>query len=432
MACLVECVKQFLKAGQTYWIALSGGMDSTVLLSLCAKVREERPITLHAVYIHHGLNPKADDWAAECADRCAAFNIPFTIKKVNATSLPGQSPEDVARKARYEALAELLPKNAYLLTAHHVEDQAETVLLQLLRGAGSKGLSAMHRIKPLGRGFHARPLLQVERSRLKKYAELEQLTWIEDESNHNLQFTRNFLRHTILPLVKDRLPTVMTTLARVADHCADVEEAIETMIAPHLQSIQGSSQETISIKKLLSYSDTMQRHLLRAWCAQLQFPFPSAKIMHQIQTYFLPAALDKSPYIAWQRVELRRFRDDLYLSLASPVTKRRDKVEWDLQSPLPLPSGKKLWATLSVGQGLLSTIEKVRIQFRQGGERCFLNQCHRTLKNCWQEWGVPPWCRDHIPLIYVQNELVAVVGYFIHEKWLANSKEAGYVLTVEN
>lgn len=434
MVSMIELLKTFLRTeglDKTYWVAFSGGMDSTVLLHLLVEMKKAIPFELRAVHIHHGLSSAADQWARQCAEQCQRWGIELIIQKVNARSQVGESPEALARDLRYGAIGTLLSQHDYLLTAHHQDDQAETVLLQLLRGAGPKGLAGMPRVKPLGAGFHGRPLLQVPRTDLNAYARERQLTWIEDESNQNQQLTRNFLRQTILPLFKNRWPTVTRTLGRVATVCAENQRLLDELMESHLLEVQGSVKNTLSIKKLLTYSKEQQRHLLRAWCEALQYPLPTALILQQIQSSFLTARPDKSPRLQWQAVELRRFRDDLYLFVTQPPM-ARPFLHWDFKQPLLLPDGQYLYAKPMLGQGISATIKNVTIQFRKGGERCQFSAKtpHRTLKNCFQEWGVPPWLRAHVPLVYVENELIAVVGYFLNQQFAAESQEKGYSLTL--
>lgn len=475
---LIQSVKNFFQQygpARTYWIAYSGGLDSRVLLQLCAMVRMELSISLRAVHINHGLSPNAAQWSAQCAKDCGDLQIDFQQRTIDAKHAVGESPEETARQGRYAVLAELLQPHDVLLTAHQQDDQAETVLLQLFRGAGPKGLAAMSKIKVFAKGFHARPLLNFTREDLKHFAEANQLQWIEDESNLNTGYTRNFLRHDIMPLLKKRWPNMSNTLSRSAENCAEMVAVVEEVAVADLRELGGlrqisaqdpslyvcsekmipvfpssaideqkspvsnhpcvhkgylppllsaqqlfsyeklvqtSGQHTLSIKKLLQLTPARQRQALRTWFSLLEFPVPSAIKLKQMQQDFLHAREDKYPHIQWKNVELRRYHDELYLMKSLPEHDPTQLFHWNLQRPLTLPN----IGVLSVNQNT-SHLKEVIVRFRQGGEVCQLRgrTHHHELKKLLQIWNIPPWERDRVPLIYLDDRLIAVVGYFLDE-----------------
>ena len=328
---------------------------------------------------------------------------------------------------------ERLNSGDILLTAHHQDDQAETVLLQLLRGAGPKGLSAMPRLKPLGKGFHARPLLDVSREELMRYAQARTLNWIEDESNSNTHYMRNFLRHDILSRLKTRLPTITKTLARVADNCAQVQELLRVTAKQHLQNMLGSSPQQLFVPALLKHDALQQSAILRTWFEELNYPIPSAVKLQQIQQSFLSIRQDKVPHIHWGNVELRRYRDYLYIM---PCLVSHDKYrtyEWDLSQSLNLPAIGALQATSQQGQGLRLDIQKVLVRFRQGGEMIQLpGRSHRhEVKKLFQAWGIPSWQRDRIPFIFVGDQLAAIVGWAVDAMFVAEKNAWGQALTLQ-
>ncbi len=422
MASPVEALETFcLEQGidKTYWIAYSGGLDSHVLLHLCATLRQQYPLKFKAVHVNHSLSVHAPHWAVHCEKICADLNIELIYKIIDAKAFKGDSPENIARQCRYQLFSELLEPNAILLTAHQQDDQAETVLVQLLRGAGPKGLSAMPLLKSFAAGFHGRPLLDLSRAELKNYAEKYHLKWIQDESNENTNFTRNFLRHTILPLLKNRWPTVTKTLARVAGNCAEAQEIIEHKAEQDLNFCLNRKNQTLSVKKLLLLDTVHQRQTLRTWLAKLGFPMPSAAKLRQIQQDFLHAKQDKSPYMRLGTFEIRRYRDDIYAMQCLPKWDSTQIFTWDLSQLLMIPSLGKLHAVLTDISGLRSDTKNVNIRFRQGGERCYFpeRQCHHLLKHLFQEWDVPPWERDRLPLLYVGEELIGVVGFFLNSHY---------------
>jgi tRNA(Ile)-lysidine synthase len=380
------------------------------------------------VHVNHGLSPHAAAWAAHCATVCDALNVKLTQRTIDARAVVGESPEDTARQGRYAVFSELLGDNDVLLTAHHQDDQAETVLLQLFRGAGPKGLAAMPDCKPLGKGSHLRPLLNHARTDLESYAKQNQLSWIEDESNQNTDFSRNFIRHDILSVLKSRWPSMANTLARVAANCAEAQQMLDALALEDLINVKGSVADTLSVKKILHLTPDRQRQILRYWLTQLNFRVPGAKKLQQIQHDILYAGIDRLPQVAWKGVELRRYRDNIY---ALPRLNFHDATQvfaWDFQAVLSLPGIGELQAEAVRGDGLRADLGPVSIRFRQGGESCHLpgRDCHHDLRKLMQVWDVPTWQRDRIPLVFVGKKLVAALGYFTDSDFVAIANQTGY------
>lgn len=403
-----------------YSLAFSGGLDSTVLLHLLVNLRSLYPIRLLAVHINHSLSPNADSWENHCKKICFDFGVDFISFPIHIAASPGESLEEAARKNRYRKLREVISVNDILLTAHHQDDQAETILLQLFRGAGPKGLAAMPRFTPFYKGFHARPLLDFPRLILQKYAEENHLQWIEDESNLNIHFTRNFIRHEVIFLLKSRWPNITNSLARSAHYCAEAQFLLENFIQEDLISCGGSKSHTLSVKKLLQLNELRQRQVLRLWLQEKKFSIPSALKLQHIITDVLHAREDKLPHVMWGNYEVRRYRDNLY---AMPRLSPWDAsicISWDLNQSLYLPGLGTLQAVKMVGRGLPLEVQNVSVRFRQGGEQIFFHQHHHQLKKRFQEWGVPPWERDRIPFIFVNDQLVGVVGYYMADQYLVN------------
>lgn len=419
------CEKQGFEC--TYWIGYSGGLDSHVLLHLFATLRQIYPLKLHAVYINHQLSSNAAEWAQHCEQVCKTLQVNFTAHRIDAKSIEEKSPEEIARDRRYGVFSELLAPHDVLLTAHHQDDQAETVLLQMLRGAGPKGLSAMPKIKPFALGWHARPLLDFTRAELRDYAEQNNLEWINDESNTDIHFTRNFLRHEVLPVLKRRWSTVSNTLARVAENCVDAQILLDEIAEQDLSFVMYADSDvplrkymSLSVKKLLTLNSARQRNVLRSWLQQFNFPIPPSVKLQQIQQDMLLAREDKSPHFVWEGIELRRYRDELFVMPCLIEHDPTQVYEWNLSRPLLLPQFTLL-AQQTQNKGLRADIKKVSIRFRQGGEMIQLpgRTCRHELKKLFQEWGIPPWERERVPLIYVEDKLAAVVGYYLSEEFSA-------------
>lgn len=360
----------------TYWIAYSGGLDSHVLLSLCAELNSNN---IRAIHINHQISQHANAWSTHCADVCARLQIPFVQHSIQMNLASGDSLEEVARNKRYEVFSSYIKSGDVLLTAHHQDDQAETLLIQLMRGAGPKGLSAMPEVKVFSEGLHARPLLEFSRAELLEYAVGQQLNWIEDESNKDTRLTRNFVRHAVLPLMAERMPGVLPAISRSAKHCADTQEIADEYIELLLSDVIGSKQNLLSVAKLLNLSVNKQRLVIREWISRNGYLVPNAKKLQTIVQDVLHARWDGIPLVEWGDVELRRYRDDLYL-----VAKDR------VQNVTELP-------------------DSVRVCFRDE-----LNQLGFTdkLKRLFQSHGVPPWERATVPVLLRDDEIVGIAGYY--------------------
>jgi tRNA(Ile)-lysidine synthase len=427
-------------------VGYSGGVDSHVLLHRLANP-DYRDRTLMALYVDHGLQAAATAWGEHCAQVCHALNVPFRVLPIDARPAPGESPEAAARRARYAALAAELGPDAALLTAHHRDDQAETLLLQLLRGAGPHGLAAMPAMSRLGQGWLLRPLLEVDRDELLAYARAHDLQWIEDASNQDIGFDRNYLRHRVLPLLRERWPAVNRTLARSARLCAETATWLDEAAAADLAGVATDRPDRLAIPALQELSEFRQRHLLRYWLRQLNLPIPDARQLHQILRDVLTAAIDRNPCVHWPGAEVRRYRDMLYAMSPLRPHDARQRFIWRADAkgwpPLDLPGVGQLRMQETMGTGLRLEVLAgglLIVGFRQGGER-FKPAGRRhsqELKKLLQEAGIPPWERERLPLIYVpptptlpregggSSEVAAVVGLGVAADFLAKSGESGW------
>jgi tRNA(Ile)-lysidine synthase len=419
----------------TFWVAYSGGLDSHVLLHLLS---HHFPTTrLRAIHINHGWHSDAAQWADTCKRTCAQLGIYCDVMSVDAQPKQGESLEAYARQARYAAMAEHLERGDCLLTAHHRDDQAETLLLQLLRGAGFPGIASMPVAMPFGKGTLLRPFLQCSKSMLASYAKVNQLTWIEDSSNANTRFNRNFIRHRVLPILQERWPQIQKTLSRVAENTAEACLLLDELAHEDWLNVRVPQSNNMVVSHLLHLTPARRRNCLRYWLKQLGFPLPSQMQLQQIE-FLLESKTDANPQVNWGNVQVRRYRDVLYALASNKETQMPDgPVSWDLTQTLVLPAIGSLAVDCIMGQGISREKIKgtpVNIQFRQGGER-FHAQGRlgsHPLKKLFQEWGVPPWQRQKIPLLYYQGELIAVSGYGIHPNFLADKDEWGYVINVKH
>lgn len=398
------------------YLAYSGGLDSQVLLHILAILKEENPeLKISAIHINHGLSNNADLWANSCNTTCNKFNIPFIEKKVHVPNLhtKGHSLEATARHLRYAAFAEILKQDDYLLTAHHKDDQAETLLLQLFRGAGPKGLSAMPEKIPFQKGFLVRPLLNFTREDLKKYAKENNLEWNEDESNADVNFDRNYIRHEIMPLIKKRWPSAHISVARAANHYAEATELLEELAKQDLLNSKGTQPNTLSITKVLLLPKARQKNLLRYWIHSLKLPIPSTIKLETILSNVLMSRKDAMPLVAWQGAEVRRYKDNLYIMPPLLKIPKGLILNWnDLTKPFVLPHnlGVLNWQEIKKQNPLISDKGKITIRFRQNGETIKFSNRYGThsLKKIFQEKQIPSWKRETIPLLYCDDKLLHI------------------------
>jgi tRNA(Ile)-lysidine synthase len=423
-------------------VGYSGGLDSHVLLHLLATHRESWPErTLEAVYVDHGLQAASTAWGTHCAQVCHDLGVSFRMLKIDARPASGESPEAAARRARYAALAAELRPDAALLTAHHCDDQAETLLLQLLRGAGPHGLAAMPTATRLGRGWLLRPFLAIGRADLLAYAQVNQLRWIEDASNADLGFDRNYLRHRILPLLRERWPAVSRNLARSARLCAETAAWLDVEADADLARLASHRAEGLHIPALRELSEPRQRNLLRYWLRQLRLPIPDSRQLSHILHDIPSAGRDRQPCVRWPGGEARRYRDTLYAMPPLPPHDARQTFIWRSTTegwpPLDLPGVGRLRLRETRGAGLRAEAladDLLRVGFRQGGEHFHpAGRSHgQELKKLLQEVGIPPWERDRLPLLYRDQALLAVVGLGVSADHAAATGEPGFAPVLDS
>ncbi|MGQ7958932.1 tRNA lysidine(34) synthetase TilS [Pseudomonas sp. SP16.1] len=391
-------------------IALSGGLDSSVLLHLLASLaRREVLPPLSAIHVHHGLQPAAEGWPEHCARLCAHQGIPLEVVAVQVS--PGASLEQAARRARYAAFAERLGEGEVLLSAQHRDDQAETLLFRLLRGAGVRGLAAMPTGRALGRGSLVRPLLDVPRAELLAYAEAHGLSWVEDPSNADERFSRNFLRRRVLPLLAERWPQAAASLARSAAHLGEAQQLLGELAELDLLAARGRAPlswlalPSLDLQAVCGLSEARQRNLLRHWLAPLT-RLPDSD--HWAGWSDLrDAGLDATPIWKLADGELQRADGRLWWlsgDWLQPLT-AVDLACGSAQEGLELP-----------GNGAVRVIGELpagrwHLRYRRGGESLQLpGRGRRDLKRLLNELRVPAFVRPRLPLLFDGDELVAVAN----------------------
>jgi tRNA(Ile)-lysidine synthase len=418
-----------LPDGSAILLGLSGGVDSVVLLHLLHHLSPVHRWQLSALHVHHGISANADRWVGFCADLCAKLAIPLHIEYVDINPLREHGIEAAARQLRHRAFA--LQSCDFVALAHHADDQAETLLLQLLRGSGVRGAAAMPEksAKSTGRQI-VRPLLQSTRQELLAYAACHGLDWIEDESNADDSYPRNFLRHRLLPVLGEKFPAYRETLGRSAQHFAEAAELLDDLA--RLDAVGAIVDNTLCVAALQALSVTRAKNLLRYFLCQQGCPMPQTVQLDEMLHQLLSAQADATVCVSfaggWQ---LRRYQGAAHVLRALAGFDRNQVLSWTGTDTLSWPALNVTFALSPVkGKGVsLAKLQRAPLswRYRQGGEslRPFVNSSTRALKNLLQEQRVPPWLRDRLPLLYCGVELVCVPGVAIAAAFLASADEAG-------
>jgi tRNA(Ile)-lysidine synthase len=427
-----------------YVIAYSGGLDSHVLLH-CFK---QLDVAIRAVHVHHGLQAVADDWVRHCQASCDQLGIQLDILYVDALPKAGESPEEAARNARYQALHENLVKGECLVTAQHIDDQAETLLLQLFRTASAAGLSAMPADKTFGDHVHIRPLLSFSRAEIEAYAREKSLQWVEDPSNQDTSLDRNFLRKEILPLLQQRWPEINSRLAKVTElqsknlrvledmAAIDLANAISTQSAPSKACIY-EVISTLSLNRLQQLSSPRLLNLLRYWVITVLDQQPTRNLLQEVERTLIYSQQDANPDVTFYDFVLRRFQGDIYLLRKSDAGELQYDIRWNPASAVTIEEpGIRLQAVRSAGIGLKRKLldETLSIRSRKGGEKFHpAGRRHsQSLKKLLQEVNIPPWERDVMPLIYFGDELIAVGGLWVCKKYSVTGEEEGWLVDIDH
>lgn len=428
---VVSILEQNLIPGQHLVLGLSGGLDSCVLLDLLIAARRQFNFQLSALHVHHGLSPNADQWAIFCSDLCAIHHISFHVIKVDVPRNSGLGLEAAARKARYEVMVQ--QDAEVIVLAHHQDDQAETLMLQLLRGSGVDGLAAM----PVQGNYKSklvlRPLLNTPRSLLEAYANSRELYWVDDESNQDCRYDRNFLRHKVFSTIESRFPSYRTTLARTAENLADAANLL-AQIAEEDATIAVSNRR-LDIRWMKTQTSERSINLLRWWVlCETEMNLSKARLLN-ILDQLLNARESAEVKCCLGLVTIRRYRHWACIDRTGNIVPYR--IEWHGENTLALMDGSHLHFKFVVGEGI--ALDKVKdglvITNRAGAEHDWKmqlkldgKQAKRNLKNLWQELGVPPWHRDCQPMLWHHGFLVSVANLGVDNSMLATLKEAGLVV----
>ena len=430
-AALAQCLGTADPLPTGLCVALSGGLDSSLLLALTASLRGARRLPgLRALHVDHGLHADSARWSRHCVALAESLEVPVEILRVDARPGIGESPEAAAREARYAALRSRLGDGEMLLTAHHADDQLEGVLLQWLRGGGLRAVAGMAPVRRFGSGWHARPLLGFTRAELAAEAAETRLAWVDDPSNDDLRLDRNFLRHSVLPVLRTRWPAAARTVGRVAAQAAEAL-AMEEEIA---RADLGFAAEGAALvhERLELLPAARRRWVLRCWLRALGLPVPSEATLASLEHDAARAAEDRVPCTRWPGARVHRYRGRLHAEAEVLATAALPVGRWVAGTACDLGPLGRLELCASTGRGLSAARVGAgleRVSRPDGAKFRPANSLHRRPLRKWlQDRGVLPWRRAQLPLFALDGEIVAVADLAIADGWAAGDGEPGWVV----
>jgi tRNA(Ile)-lysidine synthase len=398
-----------------YAVALSGGIDSMVLLAaMCRLAGKSRVVALH---IDHGLSPESARWVEQCALAADALGVAFQSARVTIPHGPEHGGlEAAAREARYAALRELMASGDVLLTAHHGDDQLETVLLRLLRGSGVRGLTGIHELAVFGPGFLARPMLEFTRAEVEAQASRWNLAWIDDPANAALRFDRSYLRARVLPALHERWPAAQRAASRLARQMAEAEQLLEEVAADDARNVVDLRRlPCADVRKLTS---ARQANLLRFVIRTLDLPMPASAHLDRLRDAIMRRGVGRAQ-VTWPGVAAHIYREHVYfLPVEARLTEQPSAGELAVGRDWQGLSGSLRLVAAEAGFPDEWARSGIDVRFRSGGERFRpANRRHSTtLKHWFQENGVVPWMRDRIPLLFRRATLIGVADLWISEE----------------
>ncbi len=391
----VESLIGDLPANEGYLIAYSGGADSTALLHLFAAIENVR-----AIHINHGIQHEAREWQEHCQKSCDALNVPLIIEQANLSD----NSENSCRKARYAFFDKHLKPHEILVTAHHSEDQAETVLLKLMRGTGIKGLCGMDKLRKFSQGYLARPLLNISPQILKDYLISNKVNWIEDSSNQDNHYKRNFIRNEIIPKLKNNFPNAIENINRSAKNTRQSLDLLNHQVDFHGQNL--------SVKQLKELPSSLQTTFLYHWLVIKNLPAPDSLALSQITHDFLNAAIDKNPHYQNSYYQLYRWQETIYCIQNFNKIDPQQEYQWNTKTPFEFPNN---CGTIEyTGKEHLNLV----IKFNQKGQKLntHKHQFNKSIKKLFQENKIPVWKRQNTPFIFHNHKLISLGYNWSHHK----------------
>ena len=414
-----------------FTIALSGGVDSMVLLDLLSKAKRSSDV-IKAIHINHNLHESSKEWVDFAKDACKKYKLPLIIESINPKQ-EGFGLEAEAREQRYKKFKEIILDNECLLTAHHLDDQIETMLFRIFRGTGLDGLRSIRKKAKFGKGLLCRPLINIPREAIEQYAKLNDIKWIEDPSNKNIDFDRNYLRNNIVPSIKKRWPNAQKTITRHSSLAENNQKLLHELAKEDIGEIEKFNVLDIGI--LSNKSSLRINNIFRFMILKNKMGIPSLKVLENgIET--LINAKSDSPIITWDGFSIRRYKDTLYFF--NPDLKQDEirplKMKWFIDETINLGGNRgSIQARFIKGQGIaLNKCPKsLEIKYRKGGEQIKPSghKITKSLKNLFQENNVLPWVRDQIPLFYLDEELISVGDLWFNQDYKAKEQEDGFLIS---
>ncbi|MGO4704108.1 tRNA lysidine(34) synthetase TilS [Dyella sp. 2RAB6] len=415
---LATLLRQALRAqpGGALCVAFSGGPDSTALLHALAGLEEARARGLRAVHVDHGLHPHSGAWAEQARQFCSVLEIECVVVHVQVERQGGEGLEAAARHARHAAFADVLRDHEHLLLGHHRDDQAETVLLKLLRGSGPEGLGGMRELRPLGAGMLWRPLLRTPRALLRDYVQRHRLPAIDDPSNADTQLSRNYLRNQILPRVAEHWPHAIDSILHAATHQRAAADLLRTQWLAAFAQLHDGATGSLDAAAWLALPPALRDPLLDHWLRGRGRRIPTLAQRAQIERQLRDLREGRVPCIHWPQTDLRIWKGRLWAQQPAQTPPAGWQATW-MGQPLPLPDGGLLaWQGTPLR-------EPLTVRLRRGGERIRPSGDRHTreLRDLFQQGELPPWQRAACPLLYVGDELVAVA-----DRWRSAAGEAWF------
>lgn len=423
-------VLEKVKTTGKFWIAYSGGMDSSVLLHLFYSNKKTINNEIEVIYINHGLQEEADDWGEFCQQQCKKYNFSFIQIKIHETCPKGKSIEAWAREKRYQLIENLINNEDVLFTGHHQDDQIETFFLQALRGAGPRGLSAMPLIRTKENYLHVRPLLNYPRDRLKNYAIQHNLIWQDDKSNHDNRYDRNYFRNEVTPVINKRWPAYRHTLNRLIENQQESRILLNELALTDMKHAQQGENKCLDLGFINKLNVHRQKNLIFFWLDTQGLQTPGSRHIEKIISDIINSEREKSPCVNWANVEVRRYKNCLYAQKTLSDFNVKAEFIWQPETVLNIFE-ETLSAELVKGKGISKdklNKNNLVVKFRKGGEKIKPGSSaySKTVKQLFQEKSVLPWYRDKIPLIYVNDDLAAIPGFCVDEKYIASRNEASW------
>lgn len=402
-----------------YFVAYSGGLDSTVLLHILISLKRSKPII--AIHVNHQLSPQADAWQIHCERFCEQLGVELKSETVNVES-QGSGIESAARLERYKVFESIVKKDDILLLGHHLDDQVETMLYRLMRGTGPNGLAGITPLRHLGEGQLVRPLLSRTKIELEKYAHENNLSWIDDESNDDSKFDRNYLRNEVIPLLEKRWPKFSKRWLQTSESCREENVLCRVLAEEDIHRCDELPERwgvSVDFQSVSVMSIERRNNLLRTWIDKHRYSQLEKKHLVEIDKQFFNSESVKAEF-TWGNACLRRYKQRLYLTPPDPDSTKQawngEPIAWDLQEPIVLSDGSRLAVSLPRAE-LNEENYQINVRWRTGNERCRpAGRGHsQSLKKLLQEYELEPWLRDRVPLIFYGDELIAVGDLWLCE-----------------